>query len=294
MIERNMTRGIGKKLFRKEKLWSYVFIAPICLQFVVFTLLPMIFSVYYSFTDYNIISNTKNLLGFGNYAALLNDVRFTKAVGNTVFLMLGLPIGMVLSLLLASALNKKLPGRMVYRIIFYLPAVSSALAIGIVWKWMFNADYGVINNLFGLHVKWLVDPKTVKLALIIKGVWGGLGGTMLLYLASMQNISESYYEAADIEGANAFQKLMKITLPLITPVTFYILITGIIGGMNAFADNYIIVSGEAANTVVYYMWDKMKTGDYGLVSAASVLLGGAVFIVTFIQFKFSNKWVYGN
>jgi multiple sugar transport system permease protein len=200
---------------------------------------------------------------------------------------------MVISFLLAVTLNKKFAGRSLFRVILYLPAVSSVLAIGIVWKWMFNTDFGVINKLFHTNIQWLTSPKLVKISLIIKGVWGGLGGTMLLFLASLQNISNDYYEAADIEGANSFDKMFKITVPLVTPVTFYVIIIGVIGGLNAFSDNYIIAASDDANTVVYYMWRKLNQGEYGLVSAAAILQGAVCFIVTLIQFKFSSKWVYG-
>jgi multiple sugar transport system permease protein len=279
-------------LMHREWRWAYLFIAPICLQFIIFTVLPVLAALRNSLTDYNQISDARNFVFLENFKTLLSDIRFRKAVGNTVFLMLGMPVSMVLSFMLALALNRKLKGRVVFRVILYLPAVSSALAIGIVWKWMFNAEFGVINRLFGLNVHWLTNPKMIKPSLIIKGVWGGLGGTMLLFLAALQNIGSDYYEVADIEGANAWQKITKITLPLITPVIFYMVVTGIINGMNAFSDNYIIVSGDSASTIVFYLWDKIKIGQAGLVSAGAVMVGATVFVITLVQFKISNRWVY--
>ncbi len=288
---------VKKQRFNRVKLqeyfWGYLFITPIYLGFIIFLVIPLIYSISYSFTDFNVISNQKNFIGLQNFETLFNDKSFRKAVYNTVYLMMGIPIGMTLGFLLASALNSKIRFKRAYMVLYYLPAVSSALAVGIVWKWFFNADYGVINQLIGKKIYWLVDPRIVKISLIMKGLWGGLGGTMLLYLAAMQNLSPTYYEVADLEGANFFQKTFKITIPLVAPTTFYLFVTGIIGGMSAFTDNYIIVASDSSKTIVYYLWEKMKIGEYGLVSAGAILLAGVVFILTLIQFRFINRRIYG-
>lgn len=282
------------KLNKREWIASYLFILPICLQFLIFTLVPVIMTIVYSYTDYNVIASIGGagfeFIGFDNFKYLFGDPHFTSALGNTFFLLLSLPVSVIFSYLLAAALNRNLPGRVVYRIIYYLPAVSSALAVGIVWKWFFNGEYGVINQLFGTHVQWLADPSVVKLSLIIKNVWGGMGGTMLLLLAGMQNLNKTYYEAAELDGAGPLVRTFRITLPMLAPVLFYVFITGVIGGMNAFADNYIMVgANDASRTVVFYMWEYLKTGDYGIVSAAALFLGIIVFLITLVQFKISRK-----
>ena len=145
----------------------------------------------------------------------------------------------------------------------------------------------------GTDIGWLTDDNVVKNSFIMKSVWGGMGGSMLLQLAGMQNISKEYYEAAELDGAGELTKIFKITLPLLSPVLFYMITVNVIGGLNAFSDNYIITSSDATKTVVYWIYLKVtqQGGKFGLASAAATLLGGVVFLITLLQFKLSNKWV---
>ncbi|MCH3976787.1 MAG: sugar ABC transporter permease [Bacilli bacterium] len=274
----------------KEQMAGYLFVAPVVIGFLLFTFIPLLYSIFASFhelTDFNYNPGAGNYIGWGNFQELFADPNFIKSITNTLYLMMGIPVGMVLSFVLATLINSKYCKiKKPYLIIYYLPAVSSAIAVGLVWKWLFNADYGAINQIFNTHILWLSDPRIVKITLIIKGVWGGIGGTLLLYFASMQNIPHELYEAADIEGANLFYKTFKITIPLVKQTTFYVLITSVIGGILAFADNYIIVSSSSANTIVYYLWNEMKKGNYGLVSAGSLFVFVGLLIVTLFLFKF--------
>lgn len=277
---------------RKERAISLLFASPMIVKTIVFTICCLIFAIYYSFTDYNIMNDAIHTIKFENYKSLFNDILFQKACVNTVYLMLAIPISMTLGFSLAYVLNKGIFGTSFYRVVYYLPAVSSALAIGIVWKWLLNDEFGVINRVLGTSVGWLTDPAVVKNSLILKNVWGGMGGSMLLQLAAMQNIDKGYYEAADLDGASEIIKIFRITLPLISPILFYMFTVNIIGGLNAFSDNYIVVSSDATNTIVYYMYLKITVyGEYGEACAASVLLGIVVFCMSLIQFKFSKKWV---
>lgn len=207
--------------------------------------------------------------------------------------MLSIPITMFFGFCLAYVLNKELKGSIIFRVIYYLPAVSSALAIGIIWKWVLNDEFGLLNQLLGTDIGWLTDDNVVKNSFIMKSVWGGMGGSMLLQLAGMQNISKEYYEAAELDGAGELTKVFKITLPLLSPVLFYMITVNVIGGLNAFSDNYIITSSDATKTVVYWIYLKVtqQGGKFGLASAAATLLGGVVFLITLLQFKLSNKWV---
>lgn len=272
---------------------GYSLIAPMLIGFLVFSLIPLLYTIYGSFFDmYGFMWDTSSeyFIGFENYVTLFNDNAFLMAFGNTFFLMLGIPIGMIISFFIATAINSRyVKVKKPYLIIYYLPAVSSAVAIGIVWKWLFNAEIGVVNNLFGISVAWLSDPDIVKFTLIMKGVWGGIGGTLLLYYASIQNVNLDMYEAADVEGANFIQKTFRITIPMVRGTTFYLLVTGIIGGVMAFADNYIVVSSKACNTLMFYLFDKMKNGDYGLVTAGSVIVFGLLFVFTLAQFALYLK-----
>ena len=182
-----------------------LFILPLYLQFAVFLLFFLGYSLYMSFTDWNIVAGTERMIGLENYKLLFQDPLFWKSIFNTLVLMLGVPIGMFLALLIAMALNRDLPGRNIFRVIIYLPAISSAVAVALLWRWIYNNEYGVLNlmiqQLFGVHgPNWLGDPFMVKISLIIMGVWRGMGNTMILFLAGLQNIPRDYYEVVDVEG----------------------------------------------------------------------------------------------
>jgi multiple sugar transport system permease protein len=286
---------------KKEAMYGYLFISALILQFVIFVLGALIYSFYASFTDWNLLKS-KEFVGLSNYVHIFKDEQFWKATYNTVFLMIGIPIGMCLSLLLALAMNRKMRGAKFFRVIYYLPGISSAIAIAILWKWIYHTDYGILNNIlwsvFGIQgPNWLGDAVYVKPALIIMGIWRGLGGGAILYLAGLQNIDSALYEAVEIDGGNPFHKLKHITIPMLTPMSFYIVITGVIGGLQAFGDTYVMFSGGgpeySAATIVYYLWQKaFNNYEMGYACAVSWILAIAIFIITLIQFKFSNKWVY--
>ena len=282
-----------EKKGRKETLVGYLFITLPLIGFLVFTALSMGVSIVYSFTDFNPVRHVDfsevEFIWFDNYIKLFKEEKFWNCCFNTVFLMLTLPVGMFIGLLLATYLNKLAHGSKVLRLIYYLPAVSSAVAINIIWRYIFDMDYGIINLIFNAKVPWLgiSNEWLIRFAIMIKNVWSAIGGTMLLYLAGLNAISDSYYEAAEIDGASPIKQFFTITVPLIKPTTFYLLITGIIGGLQSYADAQVFAQGHpSAQTIVYYIWfygiDKSR---YGLACAASTLLGIVIMIITFIQFK---------
>lgn len=289
------------KLRRSERRAGLAFITPIFIQFLVFFVFFMVYSLFMSMTDWNIVAGTKNFIGFENFRQILSDPLFWKSLGNTLYLMIGIPIGMVLAMLMALALNRDLPGKTVFRVIVYLPAVSSTVAIALLWRWIFNAEYGVLNMLiqqiFGVKgPNWLGDADTVKISLIILGVWRGVGNTMLLFLAGLQNIPREYYEVMDVAGGNAWHKLRYVTIPMMSPTYFYVIITGVIGGLQAFGDQFIITGlgpEHSAMTVVYYLWEKgFSEYNMGAASAVAWVLSIFIFVITLIQFKTSRKWVF--
>ena len=218
-------KGTVSKLCRSERRAGLAFIAPMYIQFFVFFVFFMVYSLFMSLTDWNIVEGTKNFIGFENFRQILSDPLFWKSLGNTLYLMMGIPIGMVLAMLMALALNRDLPGKTVFRVIVYLPAVSSTVAIALLWRWIYNAEYGVLNMLiqqiFGVQgPNWLGDPGVVKISLIILGIWRGVGNTMLLFLAGLQNIPKEYYEVMDVSGGNAWHKLRYVTIPMMSPTYF--------------------------------------------------------------------------
>lgn len=289
------------KLHRAERRAGLLFITPIYIQFFVFFLFFMVYSLFMSLTDWNILAGTQNFIGFDNFKEIFTDPLFWKSLWNTVYLMMGIPIGMILAMLLALALNRNLRGKTIYRVILYLPAVSSTVAIALLWRWIYNAEYGILNmlieQLFGIKgPNWLGDAGMVKISLIILGVWRGVGNTMLLFLAGLQNIPKEYYEVMDVAGGNAWHRIRYVTLPMMSSTYFYVIITGVIGGLQAFGDQFIITGlgpEHSAMTVVYYLWEKgFAEYNMGAASAVAWILSAFIFVITLIQFKTSSKWVF--
>ena len=241
--------------------------------------------------------------GFKNYVKLFNDSKFWQTLSTTVIYFIGIPIGMILGLFLAMGMNRKIPCVRALRTMYYLPVISSLVSVAILWAWVFNYDYGLLNviikTLTGRHgPNWLGDRVLIKAAMIIFMVWKGLGTSIILYLAGLQNIPRSYYEAAMVDGANGWQKLKNITIPLLSPVTFYILITTLIGGFQVFVEVQVMTPngnggiGYSAATIVFYLYQKaFESYQLGYSSAIAVILAIIIFIITFINFKFQDKWV---
>lgn len=284
---------------RKEHLIAFLFILPPIVGFLIFTALSVVFTFVYSFQDYNSLSGISENVGFANYIDLFTHVTraplFGKAIVNTIVLLLSVPFSMILGLILAGLLRLgEIKGSKFFQVLYYVPAVSSAVALNIVWNYIFRSN-GVFNTLLGLDVIWLDGDVTIKVAIIFKNSLNSMGGAMILYLAGMLNVPRDLYEASSLDGAGKVRQFFSITLPLISPVTFYLLITGVIGGLQSYADAQVFAAGNTgATTIVYFIWQQGIQGNnnQGLASAASVLLAVLIMIVTLIQFKFSNKWVY--
>ncbi|WP_226667921.1 carbohydrate ABC transporter permease [Metabacillus litoralis] len=288
------------KLYKSERRNAYMFVALPILGYLVFILAPTIYSVYGSFTSWNGLGQM-DFIGLQNYVFLLTDESFHKALYNTVFMMLGIPLGLILALLLALGLNRAIFGTQVFRVLYYVPVISSIAAISILWQWAYNGDYGLVNQflaIFGIDgPSWLMNKHTVKPALILMTVWKGLGYSMLLYLAALQSVPKTYYEAAKLDGANGFQMFKNITLPMVKPVTFFIVVTSIIGGAQIFTEiNVMTPTGGpeySSATVVFYIWQKaFGNFEMGYGSAMAVVLGIGIFLVTYIQFKVNEKSSY--
>ncbi|MEW9052839.1 MAG: sugar ABC transporter permease [Neobacillus sp.] len=292
-----MKAASHSKLYRTEQRYAYLFIAAPVLGFLIFAMAPLIYSIYGAFTDWDGLGQM-NFIGLENFINVFQDEYFYKSMFNTVYMMLGIPIGIILALLLAMALNRGIPGTNTFRVLYYIPVVSSIAAISILWQWAYNGDYGLVNQflaLFGIEgPNWLQNTSTVKPALIIMAVWKGLGYTMLLYLAALQSVPKSFYEAAKLDGAGALQAFWYITLPMVKPVTFFIIVTNIIGGAQIFTEiNVMTPTGGpeySSASVVFYVWQK-AFGNFqlGYASAMALVLGLFIFIITLIQFKINEK-----
>lgn len=291
------------KMERKEHVVAFLFILPPIIGFLVFTAISMVFTLIFSFQNYYIRTGVSEFVGFQHYSSLFSGMftagelgnLFIKSVGNTLFLLLSMPISIILGLVLAGLLRLgEIKGSKVYQVLYYLPAVSSAVALNIVWRYIFQSN-GLLNSLFGTNTPWLSDDMLIKIAIVIKNSLNSMGSAMILYLAGMLNVSQELYEAASLDGAGKFRQFFSITLPMLTPVTFYLLITGLIGGLQSYADSQVFAKGDSgAATIVYFIWAQRTNGaaGYGIASATSILLSICIMIITLIQFKVSNKWVY--
>jgi len=288
------------RLHRREHRAALALVAIPIVGFLVFTGYPLVFSVYASFTKWNGLSEPV-FNGIANFVEMANDRYFWQAMGNTIFYMIGIPIGLVLSLLLALALNRRMRGTTFFRTVYYVPVISSLAAVAILWQWAYNGDFGLVNQvlaLFGIDgPNWLQNPDTVKPAIIIMAVWKGLGYSMLLYLAALQSVPRHLYEAAALDGAGAFQQFRHITVPMLNPVTFFLVVTSIIGGAQIFIEiNIMTPTGGpefSSASIVWYIWQKaFNYLQMGYATAMSVVLGLLVFVVTAIQFRLNRRFQF--
>ena len=282
-----------------RKNWSaYLFLGPGLIHFAIFTLFAVGFAFYISFHDWTIIKADKPFVGLDNYRQLFVDPRFHRAVLNTLTFMVGVPLNMISGLLVALLLNTKVRGQAIFRTMYYIPVVTPLVVSSIIWKWVYQGDYGLLNYYllkFGLidhKIVWLADPNLALPALIIMGIWGGTGATMVIYLAGLQSIPEEMYDAAKVDGASGWQRLIYITVPLLRPTTFFLFITGIIGAFQIFTEVYIMTNGGPLNrttTIGFYLYTTaFRKFDMGYATAMAFALFAMIFVFTVIQWKFTR------
>ncbi len=291
-----MKKRVNIKIKDKYDNSGYLFVLPNMIGFLSFTLLPVIASLILSFYRWNIISRPV-FVGLSNFSMLLKDKNFWYYLGNTFYFMLNIPLGMAFSLFLAILIDRKIKGIGVYRLLYFLPYITPVIASAIVWKLLYQSDYGLINQFLrfiGINnpPRWLGDVHLAKPAIIIANIWHGSGQRMVLYLAALQGIPKSYYEAADIDGANGWQKFWYITLPQLSFINFFIVIMGVINGFRAFGVQYVMTEGGPAGsttTIVYYIYNNaFRWFKMGYASAISWVLFILMFIFTLIQWKYKR------
>lgn len=289
---------------RRALVVGLLFISPAILGLLIFYIWPIIQSAYYSFTNYDILRPPR-WVGLQNYERLLQDRVFTLALANTlIMVVVGLPIHLLFDLAMAFLLNSKIRGLAIYRTIFYVPSITPVVASAIVWLWLFNGQYGILNVIlgwFGLPpIGWLTDPNWTKPALIFMGLWFG-GNTILVYLAGLQEVPHHLIESAELDGANAWQKTWNITLPMISPIIFYTIIINIIGYFQYFAEAWVLTAtregaaGGPANSILFYSMylyqNAFQQFKMGYASAQAWILFLIVLVATVLVFRTSG-WVY--
>lgn len=285
---------------RKEGITFYLLISPWLLGFLFFILGPMVSSFYISFTNWDLLTNSK-WIGFENYIkAFTGDDLFWQSLKVTmIYSLFSVPLGLIVSLGVALLLNQAVRGMSIFRTIYYLPAVVSGVSVMVLWMYIFNPQIGLLNTFLGyLGINgpgWIFDPKWAMVSIIIMGLWG-VGGGIIIWLAGLNGIPDYLYEAADLDGASKFQKFRHITIPMLTPTIFFNLITGIIGALQTFGQAYVMTKGGPMNSTLffnYYLFKKaFEEFDMGYASALAWILFIIIFIFTLLVFKSSALWVH--
>jgi multiple sugar transport system permease protein len=298
----------------QSALAGYLFLSPNLLGFLAFTLIPVLASLALSFFEWDLFTPPK-YVGLHNFGALMKDRDFWHYAFNTVFLMLAIPVNILGSLILAMVMNQKLRGIVVFRTIYFMPSIVAGVGTYLLWRWIYNPDYGLINTIIanwfprGLNAwiqslgvewppQWLASVTWAKPALMFMGFWTVVGGyNMILYLAALQGVSPELYEAADIDGANRWQKFWAITWPMVSPTTFFIFTMSLIGGLQGgFEQAFVMTRGGpagATTTISYYIYNHAFAWNHmGYAAAMAWVLFAAVLAVTLLNWRFGGKVVH--
>ncbi|MGD8277728.1 MAG: sugar ABC transporter permease [Gemmatimonadota bacterium] len=289
----SLARVAAAPLRLAEAARAWTFLAPSFAHLLVFSIGPILFALWLSFHQWNLLSPERPFVGLGNYRELAADADFWRAVRNTAVYVLFVPAGMVLALGLALLVNRRMPGVNWLRAAFFLPYVTSFVAISLIWKWMLQPDVGLLNNLLGRigvpPQPWLSSPSTALPSLMLMSVWMYAGYMMVIFLAGLQNIPASLYESARIDGAGPWRRFRHITLPMLRPTTLFILVTMVIFMFQVFTAVYVMTEGgplHATDVIVYHIyrnaWEYLRMG---YASAMAWVLFALVFLVTLVQFR---------
>jgi len=286
---------------KRDGLSALLFLSPTLLIFITFILFPVIFSFYLSFHKWNMFGSVRSFIGLENYIRLFQDKEFWVVLKNTFIYTFGtVPLNMAFALIIAYFLNKKVIGKKFLRTAFFAPVIISPVAAAVIWRWLYDPNFGLLNYFLGWFgikpINWLNDPTAAMFALIVMGVWKTFGFNMVLFTAGLQGIPETYYEAAEIDGATPWSRFWKITIPLLAPTTFFITLISIIGSFQVFDIVYVLTSGGplgATKVYVFYLYERaFKFFEMGYASAAAYILFAILFVLTLIQVKYLKSKVY--
>lgn len=286
----------------KSERAGYLFILPWLIGLLLFTIGPMLFSLLLAFSKWDIITGVKSIewVGLDNFTTMFHDDLFYQSLKVTfIFALVSVPLYQVASLLIALLLNMRNRGMKFFRLIFFMPSIIPAVAASMMWIMIFNPEYGILNRalaLFGIQgPAWLQDPSYSLGALIVMGLWG-VGNTVIIYLSGLQGVPEELYEAADLDGANLFQRFFNITLPMISPTVFFNVIMGIIGGFQYFTQAFVMTNGGPLNSTLFYnlyLYNKaFQDFEMGYASALSWVLFIIILAFTLLVIRSSSMWVY--
>lgn len=288
-------RGAAKLTMKaRRNIVGYVFVIPALLCFVVFVLIPLILSLVLSFYTTDMFFTEMTPAGFANFGRVFRDTLFWRSIGNILlYTIMAVPMTVILSLILAALVNSKIRGAKIFRVLFYLPSITSTVAASIVWLWLMNPAYGLLNNILtslGLPAAtWLTHSSTALVSVTLITVWQGVGGNMIIFVAALQNVPTQLYEAAKLDGAGPLTIFFRITIPMLAPTMYFILTMTLIGAFQLYDQVYVLTSGGPANstlTPVYLIWQN-SFGDNagaqaGYAAAQSFVLFMIIMLVTLV------------
>lgn len=299
-------RSPGKGKMRKQAFYDniagYLFIAPMLILTVTLVIIPILLSGVISFSNWNFVSGLDGFgfVGLDNYSRLMQDESFHRSLYNNLIMIAVVPVAMFLALVLAVLINKATYFKTFFKVIYFMPFISSFVAIALLWRVLYHPNNGPINGfLRSIGVEhppmWLADPKFALVSVMIIMVWTSLGFNMVIYLAGLQNISRDLYEAADVDGASPLRQFFRITLPMLSPTSFFLLITGIVGSFKVFDLIMVLTGGGPAGStsvIVYYLYEVAFVNlESGYASAMGIILLILILLVTLIQWVGQKKWV---
>lgn len=294
-----VNKMLPRTMAGRRTLTGYLFIMPFILGFILWFLIPALTAVWLSFQNWNLISPPE-YIGFKNFARLADDKLFWQSLKVTVnYTLVSVPLSLVLGFLLALLMNTKVRGIAFFRTVYYLPSIVPAVASAVLWAWILNTEFGLLNallNYVGLpKIAWLQEPEWALPALILMSLWG-LGASMVIYLAGLQGIPESFYEAAKIDGAGRWAQLRYITVPLMSPIIFFNLIIGIINSFQVFTAGFLITDGGPQNATLFYVLYLYRTGfrylDMGYAATLAWVLFLIILVLTLLVFRYVGRGVH--
>lgn len=286
---------------RNEFIWGWIFIIPTMLGLIILNIIPIFQTIYKSFFKTGDFGRGNIFVGLENYQKLFGDTQVWQALLNTIkYALMEVPLSIIISLVLAVLLNRKMKGRSVYRTIMFLPMVAAPAAVAMVWRWLFNSDFGLLNHVLGTKINWISSPDIAIYSIAVIGIWSIIGYNMVLFLSGLQEIPGDYYEAASIDGATGIKQFWHITCPLLSPTIFFVLITRIIGALQVFDLIFMVMDKSSpaltkTQSLVYLFYEySFRQKDQGYGSTIVVLLLTVIMIVTVFQMIGQKKWVHYN
>ena len=289
----------GTSQERNEFIWGWLFILPTMIGLIVLNIYPIFKTIYESFFKTGDFGRGNIFVGADNYIKLFGDSEVWQSLVNTFkYAIVEVPFSIVISLVLAVLLNRKMRGRAVYRTIFFLPMVAAPAAIAMVWRWLFNSEFGLLNHIFGTKINWVSNPKIAIYSIAVIGIWSIIGYNMVLFISGLQEIPGDYYEAAQLDGATGIKQFWHITCPLLSPTIFFVMITRVIGGLQVFDLIYMVIDRnnpalKKTQSLVYLFYqNSFVENNKGYGSTIVVFLLVIIMIITVIQMYGQKKWVH--